>query len=39
VDFVCCVRVELSTDGSSENPTPEFRTMGTKHDEAFTRNL
>jgi hypothetical protein len=39
VDFVCCVRLELSTYGSSENPTSPFHTMGTEHDEAFTRNL
>jgi hypothetical protein len=39
VDFVCCVRLELSTYGSSEDPAPEFLTMGTEHDEAFTRNL
>jgi hypothetical protein len=39
VYFVCCVRLELSTYGSSENPTSEFHTMGTEHDEAFTRNL
>src|SRR5215211_8826776 len=33
---VCYIRLELSTGGSSEKP---FRTLGTEHDEAFTRNL